>query len=761
MSLLPPQPHLQESVTLIRGEEKIHYKYDMEKVRRLDDPPEINEVNIKSLSSLFLNNNPQFQTLLSALMSWNETAKNYNENLPNSFRKEHNKLTVNNLIFVNLARFLNEVIATTDRKLQLKMLGTVFDWYYSEIGKKPQPTPTMSGNFILDSSRPNTSTTYRKRGDASFETGGIRSEHANYDQPKVRLKEYGRRLPNYNDNSMSSTTALSYQKFGGGEFSRPQTSPFGTGMPNYIDMIGGGGRPRTTATGTRNDRSEEAFSVTGNTINIGDFLNRNPGYGFNSEPQGMPLRREIRSSQDQRTKPTMRTPFSNGFFEETPEERKLEEIWYRQQHKRLAEKKEDEELVGFMREWAANKGRLEEELVRKGEGDKMGSEFNEMKYEVKKTVLMQNEDADIVMQEYPEIENPEHEYVKLETGMEINKLRVMNEPAEIKGGDEIEIEYKKEAIEIAFNQQEKETERYFTPDKEKGKKKTEGKTRFFDSIQSNNTVSTAIGASVEKGGTATNQSLFQSTETLKLQKKEEEKLQNAEIDEKIKKAKEKASKFNKKRPSTEHQEKRRFIKYKMTGNDKLIGDIVDSPIIKLVKQGHKFSELEQEEKKIRIVDFSGNRIVEHQKNKSSLQNLEKEIGKQKIKEVRYHYGEYLKDFANSNNLIHDAVNKESLSVYSRPLSQQHTYRKFSNIFKPTLSKEAIRQEQINEIQEVKRRLGHWGMACSTKKLENGLLMPLMVLGEKFRVAESGCMLFENPFNRAEKKKKTKKASMVK
>jgi hypothetical protein len=519
-----------------------------------------------------------------------------------------------------------------------------------------------------------------------------------------------------------------------------------------------GVRPKTTTGGNRN---EEMFSATGNTINIGNFLNRNPGYGLSTDEQNLALRREVRSSQDQRNTglqlKRMRSPFYNGFFEETSEERKLQEIWYKQRHKTLAEKKEDEELVGFMKDWASNKGRLEEELARKSEGDKFGSVFNEMKYEVKKTVVLKQEDADLVMQEYPQIENPEHEYVKLENGIEINKLRVMGEPAEIKGGDEIYIEKKKEIIELNSNPpMEKEMERYLTPEKEKSKKKNGAKTRFFDSIQSNNTASTGVGSSLEK--MVTNQSLLQSNETLKMQKPEEDGKQTTEIDQRIKKAKEKATNFNKKRPSTEHEQKRGFIKYKKVGNDRLIGDIYDSPMIKLMKPGQKISDLEQEEKQIKVVDFYGNRI-DNQKNGLSLQNFEREISKQKIKEIRYHYAEYLKDFANSDNPNPENIGKTSLSVYSRPLSQQHTYRKFSNIFKPGLSKEAIRQEQIKEIQDIKRRMGHWGMSCSTKKLDNAILMPLVVLGERFKVAESGCMLFENPFNKIEKKKKPKKSSV--
>ena len=736
-------------------EEKISSNYDLERIIPLDDPPYLFEVDIKPLSTLWLNSNPQFQTLISALMSWNNTAKTYNANPPISLQKEHNKLWINNTIYFQLARILNEIVITTDHQLQIKLLKNVFDWYYKEIGKKPQETPNISASMVnLAASRPNTSATSRlNRGEASFETGGIRSEHPNFDNPKARLKEFGRRLPNYNDFSMSSTTAFSIQKMGvnslfGGD-SRPQTSPFGTGLMNNDGVIG---RPRTTAGGVRNE--DLIGNVNSSTINIGNLLSKNPR--MNLEEQNMALRREIHSSQDQRGHCSNilqpRSTFIKCFLDESPEEKKLEEIWYKQRHKVLAEKKEDQELIGFMKQWACNKGRVEEELVRKGEADRMGSEFNQMKYETKKKVLLNVEDADLVLQEYPQIEHPENEYVKLENGTDVNKLRVMNEPVELKGGEEIYIEKKKEVIELFNIPPEKESDRYQTPDKDKFNQKIgefDAKGRVFDSIQSNNTATTAF--SLEK---MNNQSILQSNETLKL-KKEEDVKEKKEIDEKIQKVKEKAIKLNKTRPATEHEKKRKFIKYNWSNNDKLIGDICDSPIIKLVKPGKKHKEEGLDGKDIKIVDFYGNRIetAKSSDQMKNLQNFEYQISKQKIKDVRNHYVELFKDTPNHNG---ETSLKNSLSIYSRPLSQQHSYRKFSSIFRPNLSKEITRQQQVNEIEDIKKRLGHWNISLSTKKLETALLMPLAIFGEKFKIAESGSTLFENPFNKADKKKKPKK-----
>lgn len=739
-------------------EEKISSGFDIEQVMLLDDPPYLFEVDIKPLSSLFLTSNLQFQTLISSIISWNDIAKRYNANPPISMQKEHSKLWFNNTVYTELARILNEIVVTTDRKLQLKMLGSVFDWYYKEIGKKPQKTASIS-NSLIDASRPNTSTTLRiNRGEASYyEIGGLRSVHANYDPPKARLKEFNRRLPNSNDFSVSSTTALSYQKMGGfgGENSRPQTSPFGTGALNEIALL----RPRTTA-GT--NRIEEAFPEN-NTINIGNLLAKYPVNGL--QGQNLALRREVHSSQDQKRnhlnqKASMNSPFYNGFFEESPEERKLEDIWFKQRHKELAEKKENEELIGFMKEWASNKGRVEEELIRKGEGDKFGSEFNEMRYETRKNIVLNEEDADLVLHEYPNIENPEHEYEKLENGTDIKKLRVLNEPVEIKGGEEIFIEKKREVIEITHIPYEKEYEKFMTPDKEKENPiEAYNKPKVFDSIQSNNTAST--GLSLEKFN---NQSLLQSNEVLKLKKEDKVVLEvdeNKEIDVvQIKKSKQIAIKLNKQRPSTEHEKSRKFIKYSLANKDRLIGDICDSPIIKLVKPGKKTSEAFKEERNIKVFDFFGNPFA--QKTTSSLQNYEYEIAKQRIKNTRFHYGEYLKDSTNLNsNSNSEPNNRNSLSIYSRPFSHQQVYRNFSNIFKPNLLKDAIRQQQINEIDEVKKRMGKWGISCSAKKLETALVMPLVILGEKYKIAESGSTLIENPFNRIEKKKKAKKNSNLK
>lgn len=728
-------------------ENRISSKYDLEQLIQLDDPPKLYEVDIKNLSSIFLNDNPQFQTLVSAVISWNQTAKSYNANPPKSIKKEHDKLWIKNTIYSQLNKILNEIVFTTDRKLQIKMLKNAFDWYYQEIGLKKSRTSSISYG---EGSRPTTSMTQRIYREPSFEAGGIRSDHASYENPKVRLKEYSRRLPNYNDVSMSSTTAISFHKMGnfnGGEFSRPQTSPFGDAgsLPNEIPL----GRPRTTAGGTRNDEILE-----GNTINIGNFLSKYPTNGMDSSAQNKALVREVKSSQDQRTK-TNKPAFFNRFFNESPEEKKLEDLWYKQRHKALAEKKEDEEIVAFMQEWASNKGRVDEELSRKGETIKYGSEFNEMKYERKKKINLNEEDADLVLHEYPEVENPENEYIKLEKGVDLGKLRVLNEPVEIKGGDEIYVERKKDYIELQNVPIEEEYDKFMTPDKEKTNTKGIGgaqNKKVFDSVQSYNTGTT--GLSLEKG--TNNQSVFQSIDSVKSKNAENQKIKEEynlreikEIDSKIKDARAKATKFNKKRPSTEHEQKRKFVKYSYAPTkDRLIGDICDSPVIKL-KNKEKIKE-KLEEKNIKIVDFYGNQI---QSSKNPLIGYESQIFKQRIKEIRSYCGDYVKDLAISNNPNQENSNVTSLSVYTRPLSHQNAYRKFSNIFSQNLSKEAIRHSQILEIEQIKKRMGKWGLSSSTKSLNSGLMMPLVVLGEKFRIAEHGSTLFENPFNKVEKKKK--------
>lgn len=755
-------------------EQQISAKFDLEQVIPLDDPPKLFEVDVKPLSSYFLNTNPQFQTLLSSLISWNETVSKYNSNPPRSIQKEHNKLLINNTIFSQLARILNEIVATTDRKLQLQMLSSAFDWYYQEIGRKTLKNIRGSSEDNRDSSRPTTSLTQRvyKAGDSSFETGGFRSDHANFEPPKVRLKDYSRRIPNYNDFSMSSTTGISFQRpgFNTGDFSRPQTSPFGTGLglPPNENSIGMGGRPRTTAGGTRN---AEEMGNGYNTINIGNFLSKYQTNELDFETQGQALRREVHSSQEQQRKKIKsagKGNFISKLLYESPEERRMEELWYRQRNKALAEKKEDEELVSFMREWASNKGRVDEELVRKAESGKYGSEFNEMKYETKKKVYLNENDADIVLHEYPEVENPENEYVKLENGMDISKLRVLNEPYEIKGGDEIFVERNKNSLENG-NEFENdkiaklETEKFVTPDKEKAVKNPT-KSKVFDSIQSYNTTST--GLSLEK---SKNQSVFQSTELGKSKFEERKEIiteeKTKEIDEKIRKTKEKAKKINRVRPATEHEKKRKFIKYSYAQNkDRLIGDICDSPVIKLTNKSTKKSEISED--KIKFVDFNGNPLITSVPN--PLVNLESQISRQKIKETRNYYGNFIKD-PNSNNNINNfndnAVSSEnklgSLSIYARPLSQQHSYRKFSGIFSTNLSKEIIRKKQLDEIDQIKKRMGKWGVSCSTKTLTQSLVMPLVVLGEKFKIAEHGSGLFENPFNKIEKKKKKPQNQLVK
>lgn len=71
------------------------------------------------------------------------------------------------------------------------------------------------------------------------------------------------------------------------------------------------------------------------------------------------------------------------------EEQKMEQYWLDEQHKALADKRETEEFVHYMKDWASAKQRLESEIIRKNGQSYSGSHFEKRAFRLNNRVIIQ------------------------------------------------------------------------------------------------------------------------------------------------------------------------------------------------------------------------------------------------------------------------------------------------------------------------------------------------------------------------------------
>ena len=71
------------------------------------------------------------------------------------------------------------------------------------------------------------------------------------------------------------------------------------------------------------------------------------------------------------------------------EEQKMEQFWLDRQNKQLAEKRETEEFIHFMKDWASAKQRFESELVRKNGQGYSGSNYEKRAFRLNTKVTIQ------------------------------------------------------------------------------------------------------------------------------------------------------------------------------------------------------------------------------------------------------------------------------------------------------------------------------------------------------------------------------------
>ncbi|KRX10921.1 hypothetical protein PPERSA_12045 [Pseudocohnilembus persalinus] len=152
----------------------------------------------------------------------------------------------------------------------------------------------------------------------------------------------------------------------------------------------------------------------------------------------------------------------------------------------------------------------------------------------------------------------------------------------------------------------------------------------------------------------------------------------------------------------------------------------------------------------------------------SFSGLENQIGQKKISLAKQEYGSLIglgvktkregqeeeqddedEDLESLRKMV-----QPSLSVYSRDYKKQ--YRPFSAVF-DIIDREKMRQEQIDEIHEIKNRMVKYKVNVQLKKLMDSIVIPEQITGAKANIFPTpGMQLYEDIFAKEAKTKKKKK-----
>lgn len=143
----------------------------------------------------------------------------------------------------------------------------------------------------------------------------------------------------------------------------------------------------------------------------------------------------------------------------------------------------------------------------------------------------------------------------------------------------------------------------------------------------------------------------------------------------------------------------------------------------------------------------------------ALKRYETEITKMKIERIKKLHSDLVFNPRGVSNEVGSdgaySVNRPlSLSVYDN--SQPSSYRPFSSIY-AKVNDQVARTAQIEEIEDVKKKLAKFKIKVPIKTLESSLLLPQIQPEEKKApILQSGTRLMTNPFFKDKKKKKGKK-----
>jgi hypothetical protein len=105
--------------------------------------------SLKSISSIYLDNNPRFQELKKTLESYHLDCRRQKPQLHPGKSSQWRQI-----VYASLHRLLHECVFTNIRRLQIEYLNKVYEWFYAKIGVTVEPSKPLESLPNLPSDHP-------------------------------------------------------------------------------------------------------------------------------------------------------------------------------------------------------------------------------------------------------------------------------------------------------------------------------------------------------------------------------------------------------------------------------------------------------------------------------------------------------------------------------------------------------------------------------------------------------------------------------
>ena len=123
------------------------------------------------------------------------------------------------------------------------------------------------------------------------------------------------------------------------------------------------------------------------------------------------LKRNLPIRRDQDIPVEVRSTYSNYHPSGTTYELALEKRWRDSMNKKVVEGRERREFIGHIKQWSHSKGRLDEEISRRGESNLSGSQFGKRSFHARTKSLPFNSTV-TSKTSWREIEDPNSSYTQ-------------------------------------------------------------------------------------------------------------------------------------------------------------------------------------------------------------------------------------------------------------------------------------------------------------------------------------------------------------
>jgi len=294
------------------------------------------ELDLDMLKSPTIDNNPQFITLKKWLANYNKELHDKSDS-----EKDLGHHRLKRILFGCLIKLLHQIVLTKDRGMQISYLQRVHDWFAR---RNRDQKSLISQNSALNKyeTPQKRATVYDYSENKFLYTQKSRTFYPELQSTKKRLEEY--RLK-------------SIQK------------------PEILEKSPTSSAKTAVSNGFRNN-----FQIT--DFNSAIRLNPEPENESNPKYQS---ESKLKKSEFTRNKfPQVPIEVRSNFIYYKPkgseDELMLEKIWLAKKNKEISEKRTEEENQRILTIWGKSKGRINENIIRKHENTRYGSNFKVVGY---------------------------------------------------------------------------------------------------------------------------------------------------------------------------------------------------------------------------------------------------------------------------------------------------------------------------------------------------------------------------------------------